>query len=234
MTDHSIPRKPRRRKPSYDPRERPAALPDNPLLPFHRGGPGAERDADRDWALALFEAARKKGKPFQRYLPRALRLLEQVLNEHPDDVAVLECLGVGLELKGQKAEALETFKAILRLAPRHIQTLRRAARLTMHFQQDDTSLEYWERLATVIPLDPEPHFCRALLLTRTRQYGPALEACGKLLEVDPMSAEAHVVRAHCLMKLGKKGEAEAAEKNAEELKTPTLEAFREAFTRFTE
>jgi Flp pilus assembly protein TadD len=233
-TDHSIPLKPRPQQPAGGTGGWPVALPDSPLLLFHQGGPGAEADAERDLALALFKAAREKRGPFRRYLPQALGLLEKALDEHPRDVSLLESWGMAQELKGQKAEALETFEDILRLEPRHVQAMRRAALLTMQLKRDDASLEYWEKLAAELPLSPEPHFCRALLLTRARAYAQALAACGKLLERDPMCAEAHVVRAHCLMKLGNKTEAETAEKKAEGLKTPTLEAFRETFPRFAE
>jgi tetratricopeptide (TPR) repeat protein len=231
-TDHSIPRRARPRQAPRKPGL--PALPDQPLLLFQAGGPGEQVDADRDLALALIKAVRDKGGVYRMYLPRARRLLKKAVEKQPHDIPLLDGLGTALDLEGQREKALETFEDILRLAPRHVRALRMAALLAQQRERFDAALGYWDRLAAETPFDPKVRLSQAVLLARAGKQQRALAACRKLLELDPLRGEAYVIQAHCLDKLGKKVEAEAARKKAKELTTPDLEAFRERFAQFVE
>ena len=232
--DHSIPRQARPRQAARAPGQRPPVLPDQPLIPFHKVGAGEAAEADRDLALALARAAQERGGVYRKYVPRAVRLLEKAAEKHPRDRAVLDSLGEMLDLQGHKKKALATYEVLLRLAPRYVPALRKAALLSRQLGKFDTSLRYWEKLALATPWDPEAHFNRGVLLARAKQYEPALAACRKLLERDPLRAEAYVIRSHCLAKLGKQAEAAAARKKAVELKTPASERFRAEFAHLAE
>ena len=229
-TDHSIPRRPARvARDGGKPRR---GLPEDPLLPFHKASRG--EDTDRDLAVALARLIREKGGVYQAYLTRARRLLTKAAEQYPDDIALLDGLGTVLDLEGQKAKALVQFEAILAIAPRHVRALRMAALIAGLLKKWDAALGYWKKVAVETPFDPEAHFYLALLLARARDDEQALAATGKLLALDPMRAEGLLIRSHCLARLGRKAEAEAARKKAEALATSTFEPFRRQFARFVE
>lgn len=107
FTDHSIPRRPRRKTPSAP------AVSDAELVPF-----AAAQSTTRDLALAYAIAAIGKTGGADR--ARAVTLLQQTLREAPDDAEALESLGEIYRNDGKNELARPLYERAIALDPGQI------------------------------------------------------------------------------------------------------------------
>lgn len=210
VTDHRVPRRPgvtRHRPPE-------PALPGIPLVHFHRG-PARPEDGEsrRELGLALLDAA-SEVRPSPGQLVTALELLDRAAEEFPRDVPLLVGLGECLKLLRRDERALGTYEAVLALEPRQEIALRRAAALSLQFDQVDKALEYCRRSLELNPLSATNHLTHALVLLRKRDWAGAVRASRAALRFDPSVVTGHVILSRCYERMGDRAAAAGAMEKA--------------------
>lgn len=204
-TDHRVNRF---KSPPKDDPPRPTAP--SLLIPFHAdhfGGNAAE--LKRDLGIALARSMVKHKGRAQPPGPDPTALLEESLNNDPEDVPAWIAKGQILMLRNRSAPALAAFQNALRLAPEEEVALMGAASLTQNQGQLEESLDYWRR---AIAVDPEMAMYRmnlTRLLAFAKRWDEAREHCRAWMRLDPRNVEARKIWITCLLRESKKDEARA-------------------------
>jgi tetratricopeptide (TPR) repeat protein len=191
VTNHRVPR----RGQPHAPHPAPLRLPpgEAPIVPYHRGPAGTDdKGGARDLGVALADVMRRhQGTGSLARL--ALPLLEQAVEEAPDDLAALEAHALARRHNGQLAEALESYEALLAKAPDREVALTEAAEVAEEVGRVQDAAGYWKRAVAVNPWMPRYRFHLARLLAAGKDWPAAREQCDAVLRFDPANVETRLL-----------------------------------------
>jgi hypothetical protein len=173
FTDHRIARRPQPQSPwqggRAPPAQRPALerenQPEGDLVAWRRPGPAFEQ---RNLALALANAGMERRSPAE--IVRGYRLLTEVQKSFPDDIDVLNGLGMALLLGKEPREALRAFERVLELTPGNPISEQNVGMAWNAAGQPDKAAAHLERC---LDLDPLLLPAAATLMNVYRQQGDA-------------------------------------------------------------
>jgi Tfp pilus assembly protein PilF len=227
-TDHRI-----LRKPGVTPADRDADAPspDMPLLDFHRGRPDlSDREQGRDLGVALYQLT-LRGVPLSEADGEfAVNLLSESLLHSPDDADAREAKGKILQTLRRPAEAIAAFEALLKRAPRHEGALVTLGAIQRDRGQPSEALAYWRRAVEVNPWVAEYRKNLVFLLADRNAWEELRPHCQTWLELDPASVDARRIWVVCLIKGGRKTEAQAEYARIRALRPPNLSRLDAWFT----
>jgi tetratricopeptide (TPR) repeat protein len=227
-TDHRILRGGKRELPR--PLSSPAEEERFALLPFPalRPRPGDFRQK-RELGLALVQAAGGHRVEPAGATRQALRLLDASLSRSPGDGEVWEARGAALLLQNAPAEALESFRKALALAPNNERTLAAAAPVAQVLGHEEIALDYWRQAARMNPWMASYRAGLARLLVRRQAWEEARGEIAAWLRLDPTSADARMLWISWLLHEGNQAEARRQFSQVEALQPPDLAARRKLF-----
>jgi tetratricopeptide (TPR) repeat protein len=207
ITDHRIPRRPADAVPSEP------SSPETPrtaaaIVPFQRP---AERDADlrRDTALALLRAEDPETVELGEAVLRQIAVdLQDAVQQHPDDLAAWEGLGISMWRLGDPGRALQCFKASLRQAPRREFALMNAATLSAALRRSAEALQYWQQALAINPWIVRYRAETAATLASLGRWSDAETLCRETLEHFPESNRSRQVLIESLLAQRKHADAD--------------------------
>lgn len=138
FTDHRIARRPQRETESGA---------DGELVPWRHPEPALEQ---RNLALAIVNAGIEQRSPSR--IVKGYRMLTEVQKSFPDDVDVLDGLGMALLLAKQPAESLRAFERVLQLTPNRPVSEQNVAMAWIESGRPDQAAVHLERCLTLDPL----------------------------------------------------------------------------------
>ncbi len=200
---------------------------DRLLKPFGRRMKPGDRQAERDLAIALIQAASHSSVPRDRATSQALVLLERGLAE--DDGDGWEAKGWAALLQDKGAAALAAFEKALALQPQREVALAGAADAAAYSRQVDTALQYSRRAVAANPWMPAYRRQLALLLMQKQLWDEVRSQCQAWMRLDPSNAEARMLWVSCLIRAGDKDKARQEFARLEALQPPNLDQFRAIF-----
>jgi|GEM_PF-3420617 len=145
----------------------------------------------------------------------ALRKLERIVTDRPDDAEAWLLRARALDLAGNRAGALASAERALRVAPNHVDAQRVLARWFGE-EGGERALAAADRLATLAPRDAEAHRLRARALALAMRHVEAVYAYEKSLHHDSSHAETWLALARVLRQLRRIVAARAAVLRARE------------------
>ena len=132
---------------------------------------------------------------------RALRLLEGLREEHPDDVTVLNDLAVALQRLGRLDEAFRHLEEARRLDPDVLSTWINLASLCLDQGMTARALEHADHAVELEPTQAKAHVMRARVLLRQGRREDARAALDQAAGLDPRSADALALLAGICLEL---------------------------------
>jgi Flp pilus assembly protein TadD len=200
------------------------ALPNVPLLDFHRGAPDLDdREQARDLGVALYQLTLSGVSLTAEDGRFAVGLLNNALEECPDDLDAWEAKGKILQIVGRPDEAVEALETLLQRAPRHEGALVTLGTIHRDLGRTDVALKYWRRAVTVNPWVAEYQKNLVFHLADRNAWEELRPHCRKWLELDPASVDARRIWVASLVKKGRKTEAEAEYRKIRALRPPNLD-----------
>jgi hypothetical protein len=184
------------------------------FIPFF-GDAGLLQDEElsRDLGVALvqFIARESPSESLRRRLAQdAWPRLERAVQRAADDIEAREAWGHVLLLQGDRAGALEAYRAVLTLCPDRESSLSQAAAVAEQLGQDSLALEYGQRLVAVNPWQSHFHAQLAQLLAKRRDWDAALRHCREAEQLNPFGLETRKIAINCLLAQGDKEKARVA------------------------
>jgi len=158
-------------------------------------------------ALQFLEAGRPE---------RAVRILEALNKGAPEDIVVLNNLGLALQRVGELPRAQECLQDAARLAPDEPETWLNLAELALAQNTSARALEHAERALELAPDSARAHLVRGKVRARQRKFAEAAGDLEAALTLDPREHQALAELGDVRLALG------------------THEAAREAFRRLAE
>ncbi len=141
--------------------------------------------ADRQWAAVL------------RRVAADLTLLAQ-----PMSGALFE-EGLALFQQGQLKQAKQVCQQILKLKPKHVDTLRLMSVVESQLGNVDLALQMIDAAIQVNSHSPEAHYDRGLLLSQLKRQDEAVICYDKAIALQPGYVDAHLNRGNVLFALGR-------------------------------
>ncbi len=140
-------------------------------------------------------------------LDQAQALLEQLLNQHPEDADVLERLAIVQCRRGDLASGESLLERALKAQPDHGASLNSLGVVLQNQGRLAPARTVLERAVTLQP-DAAESWCNlGIVLQGLQQSGPALEALGRALQLQPGHAPALRASVHVLKRQGRAIEA---------------------------
>jgi len=205
ITDHRIVRIPG--KDRRNTRRKEAAPEKYPIVPFDEEGTNASApDEQRDLGIALIEFASKQ--PSFKGGSLAVSLLAQSLSHWPEDMPAWEAKGYALMLQDRNEESLRAFQAALRVAPNREKSLFGAALIAARLGQAENSVKYWKEIIALNPWNWEYHDELAKIYAARREWKLAAEECKNAVRLNLAAWDTRKLLVNCLLRLGKKAEAQ--------------------------
>jgi hypothetical protein len=132
----------------------------------------------------------------------AIGFYRQALTSHPDDLHVLDDLGVALVAMGRVDEAVPVFQHAVDVAPRDARAQRNLANALFDRRDGAAAAEHARRAVALGPNDPAAHDVLGRALAVQGQLAPAIREFERALQIDPRYAEArqHLARARQLQR----------------------------------
>jgi hypothetical protein len=208
LTDHRIPRRPRKAGGPADPA--PLDPDEIPLVHIHRDlVDRRDKGVSRDLGVALVRLATRMGvsATSQHLGSLALPLFDSEGGLQPGDVAGLHAKGYALWLQSRGEKAQAALEAALATAPAAEMVLENLATLSEQLGQQDKALEYRQRLLEVNPFLSSYHAELAGTYTHMGKWDLADKACQKALELNPANFEARKVWITSLVQRGERRKA---------------------------
>jgi tetratricopeptide (TPR) repeat protein len=221
-TDHRIPRhaKGADPRPEAPPRRAGDGL---PLRPFHRARLDlGDPEIARDLGIALVRPMDEEHRPQPANPAQALKLLEEATARHPEDWEAWEARATALAAVGRASEALTTLETVLAKAPRREGTLLSAALLATELRQVESALDYWRRAVEMNPAMPAYRRHLTVLLGRTQVWDEAGTHAEAWVRLAPSDVEARMLWITCLLRGGRKSEAQTEFERVRALRPPHL------------
>jgi Tfp pilus assembly protein PilF len=212
-TDHRILRDARGPK-RENPRDASGQPGESPLVDYHwRLMTEEERqDAARDMGVAHGWAARGlKGSPLVAKIAamQGLALLEAAVRDRPDDMPAREFLGHTFEILGRREDALNAFKAALRVEPARELALRSAGRLLVSLQRPELARAEFQKAIEVNPWRSHYRLALAGACYQAGDWPGAVAACRDALRLNPELFEARSLLVQCYLRSHDPGKADA-------------------------
>ncbi|HEV3117677.1 MAG TPA: tetratricopeptide repeat protein [Gemmataceae bacterium] len=228
FTDHRVLRRAERaRPPAAAVLMRPG---ESPLLHFHKAiSTLSTEEVERDLGVALMDICQRNAAAQKILPPLAFPLLEAAVQSWPDDMAAAEARATALWLTGNSKEAVEACKALLEQAPQRESSLVDAAYFNALLGDADRAIRYWRQAIAVNPWAARYHRELATLLVGQQNWQEALEEAKLTLRLNPANIESRLGVVTCLVRLGKKEEAQAEFEKLTALQPPELEKLRRWF-----
>jgi hypothetical protein len=211
QTDHRVPRRP-----------------NAPLEGGGHGSPGADWElfddcqdrlesweVDRAKGIAGIVAAQQDPASLGRRLREAAALLQSARRAAPDDVPVLETLGLVMFLQDRRSEARTYLERALAVDPRREKVLDLLTELCHHSGQFAEGIAYGQRLIEVDPWIAKYFARQTDLLRRNGQQDLALEYGERGLKLDPWQTS---LRAWLVEAYRQAGNSQAADLHADILR----------------
>ena len=187
-----------------------------PLVDFHRGVPDLrDTRTARELGIALSQAAQREGKMTGKDGEFILGLLNRAVREHPGDVAAREAAAKTMQTLKQTDAAIEAYEAILKIAPRHENSLVSLGTLNRDLGRTSAAREYWIRATDVNPKAAEYRRNLTNTLAALDLWEETRRECVRWMELDPSSVEARQILVSCLLH---DGEATAARAEFEKIR----------------
>jgi tetratricopeptide (TPR) repeat protein len=201
--------------------------PPRPLVPFYRDRLDPHNpEQERDLGITLIQAAFQGRRDMLLYPVSSLALLEQAVQNDPDDLDAWEAKAGALLLQKRVKEALAEFEAILAHSPRRERSLVQAAHLAHQLQIAESARRYWQRAVDVNPWMPSYRKILALILAEQQEWRDCGPQCEAWLRLDPASTEARTLWIRCLASTGHLDEARRELERLEPLRPPSLAGLR--------
>jgi tetratricopeptide (TPR) repeat protein len=228
ITDHTIPRRPRR---GLSPSRRSTPGPDDlaPFLP--EGARASKADLARNLGTALMHMLDRSPPAEYKaaYARKALPLLDKAVTRDPEDFPAREARGDALWVLGRQEEALADYQAILSARPDLESTLGRAGELLLVMNCPQEARTHLERLVRLSPGHWRHHHLYAQATFRLRDWAAATDACKKALRIEPFQPGTRSLLIQCYLVAG---HPQRAEKEYQTLKQLTPEAKRDSLRRW--
>jgi Tfp pilus assembly protein PilF len=168
------------------------------------------QEMDRDLALAMIHSLRLVKLKERAYnYNKALQLLEDAIERHPDDLPAGEAKAFALWLTDRRKEGLAVLEAILAKEPAHEVVLDLATDMAAALGETDKAMAYCKRLLQVNPWRDEAHAIMAHLLGERRQWKEAIDEGQTALRLNPGLTEVRKVLITAYLHQGKKDAAQA-------------------------
>jgi hypothetical protein len=187
ITDHRIVRW-RDRPPQPTANDQPPGPPQLPLVDFSRDRHHPnDLEQLRDLGLALINMAGAQGDEDLRRLicRRAQPLLEQAIQNHPEDIEAQEDRAYAMWAQGDRREALAIYEELLAKIPERQASRLSAARIAMELGEDETAIAHLRRLLAANSWSPRSHYLLAQLLGKHRDCPGAVAEGRAALRLDP-------------------------------------------------
>ena len=172
------------------------------LIPLCSAVTEAQPSSNKDRANEIVTALRA------RNYDAALDLLTPALRQSPGDAQLWTFEGLAYSGKGQKAEALASYRRALKIAPEYLPALEGAAQL--EYETGDKDAEtLLRRVVKLVPTDPTAHMMLASLAVSRDDCAEAVsqfEECGSRLESEPSAVRNYGI---CLAKIERYDKAES-------------------------
>ncbi len=179
-----------------------------------------------DRALGIFLAEKATDATDEQLAARALRLLDPVLREHPQDVAGLFAAGRAYHVRQEFGRARHFLTQAIKLEPQHEWSLELLAIMQHESQEPTTAIPYYEQLVEINPWRPEYHGRYAHVLGLRKQFDVGIQEANRALELNPTLLQTH----HWLSQAYRqRGNTEQSQKHA-----AILKQFQEARQRLNE
>jgi predicted CXXCH cytochrome family protein len=164
-------------------------------------------EIDRIMGLALVHSARPGGQN-ESALQEAEMLLRSALNAAPDDVLVLNAMGVVAASTGRTDEAREFAARAVEISPTNDESLQLLTELCYRAGDFDAGIDYGERLLAINRWRAVDHARQSAMYRKTGQARRAAESDERLLELDPTNLAARRTLVQTYRDLGDDEEAE--------------------------
>jgi predicted CXXCH cytochrome family protein len=200
------------------------ALPNVPLLDFHRGAPHLDDRAQaRDLGVALYQLTLSGVALTEEDGRFAAGLLSNALEECPDDLDAWEAKGKILQAIRRPADAVAALENLVQRAPRHEGGLVALGSINRDLRRTEEALAYWRRAVAVNPWVAEYRKNLVFHLADRNAWEELGPHCQKWLKQDPASVDARCIWVNFLVKKGRKAEAEAEYRKIRALRPPSLD-----------
>lgn len=139
-------------------------------------------------------------------LAEAVELLDEVVQERPDDPDAHLLLGSALSLIPRRERAIESVLRALELRPEHAQSYATAGMALARLGERDVAATVFERAISLNPALGDAHLNLALILAGKEDYEGAVRHMAKALEFETeVSARAHLrfLNGKLLVELGR-------------------------------
>ncbi len=199
------------------------------LLKRFRDGPVelADRQAERDLAIALIQAASRGLLPQRRAAAQASILFERGLADNDSDA--WEAKGWAMLLLNNDVAARAAFDRALSLESQREVALTGAAKAAADSGQTDAAIDYSRRAVAANPWMPIYRKQLALLLMRKQLWDEVRAQCQAWMRLDPANPEARMLWVTCLVRAGEKDKAREEFTHIEALQPPNLDQLRTLF-----
>lgn len=175
-------------------------------------------EKDRAQGLMLAQMAELQADP--ELAKDVEKLLRPVSEAAPDDVDVIDALGVAASLQGRLADAARLWRSAVTIEPRRQKPLFSLAALAQGEGNLPTALVYEERLLELNPWEGSLYLRHSKTLSGLGRADDALAAAEKAIELDPSSPEAHAWVAELHQMKGDLTKADEARRQARRLTPP--------------
>ncbi len=146
----------------------------------------------------------------------AARVLEQVRDAHPDNVAVRNNLAIAYLRQGRLDEAHHLLRSTLALDTTRFSTYLNLVAWAERAQQFEQALTYADGAVAQAPSLAQPHFARGQVLARLGRLEEALTSLQKAIEYDAAKPEPYTLSGDLLLRMKRYDEAFQAYQQAVE------------------
>jgi hypothetical protein len=214
-TDHRVLRKPPAEAAVAGPTDLTQSL---PLRSFHRGQVHLDDpEQARDYGLALVYLVRDHKLPLEAVGPHAVKLLEDAVAVHRDDLAAYQGKAEALSLLSDspqrrdrhalRIEALAAAETILEQQPHQEVALALTAGMSQNLGDEEKAIEYWQRAVAANPWLPRYRENLTRLLQHAGRIAESGEHAAAWLKQEPRSIAARQSWIICLLRDGRKAAA---------------------------
>jgi tetratricopeptide (TPR) repeat protein len=138
---------------------------------------------------------------------RAVPILEELRDLHPQDITILNNLAVALQQLGEKERAHQVLLEALRLDETEVSTWINLAACLLDQGMISLAAEHAERAVRLAPDLAKTHLIRARVLARQERLEEAAAELATCLELDPRGAEALRLAGDTALELGNDAQA---------------------------
>lgn len=155
---------------------------------------------------------------------KAAAQLQEGLKHEPDSAEIHDAMGTIMLKKRDFAQAAKLFSDAVRLDPENLSASSNLGHALTKQGKLDEAIEQFRRALALAPEDPEVHARIAAALLEQRKFEQALQHCEISLNGNPRNATVHFQAGVAFARMGRRGEATMAFKEALRLRPTYVEA----------